>query len=504
MSNQGNYQPLYNNDYNQGNNYQNQGNYNYQGNNNYQPNNNNNYDYNQSKGNNQPLYPIINQPQNVQHHQDHHDDGEKFPENRRFRDAFFFILFILHLAAIIALFIFAETDGKTLAPSDNIWDQLASLSGDELRNAFYIILSVSGVGAVFAALWLILMRSMPKALIYISIFFGLGVSVAVAVIAFMYGQVILGVVLCFVALLNLIFFILVRRRIPFAVVMLKTICSVIDEFPTTIVTAFVFLPLQLGWCFLWARTFMLAQQYQVLQGWLSVVLLLISFFWTTQVLKNVVHVTVSGVFATWYFFAPAQRPRYPTLQSLKRATTTSFGSICLGSLLVAVLKTIKALIESARRSGRNNLLTCFLDCIVSCIDNLVRYFNLYAFTQVAIYGKTYCQAAKATWKLFLDRGFTAIINDDLISGVLTLGCFIGSVLTAVVGYFMTVNLLPDQFIVAFAVLGFLIGFVMVSLTMEVVESGVACVFVCFAEDTTPLQQLKPELYEKFRSTYNLI
>ena len=29
---------------------------------------------------------------------------------------------------------------------------------------------------------------------------------------------------------------------------------------------------------------------------------------------------------------------------------------------------------------------------------------MYAFTQVAIYGKTYCRAAKDTWQLCKDRG----------------------------------------------------------------------------------------------------
>jgi hypothetical protein len=47
---------------------------------------------------------------------------------------------------------------------------------------------------------------------------------------------------------------------------------------------------------------------------------------TAQVIQNVVHVTTSGVVATWYFRANAM-PTSPSLQSFKRATSTSFGSI---------------------------------------------------------------------------------------------------------------------------------------------------------------------------------
>ncbi|RUS12905.1 plasma-membrane choline transporter-domain-containing protein, partial [Endogone sp. FLAS-F59071] len=41
------------------------------------------------------------------------------------------------------------------------------------------------------------------------------------------------------------------------------------------------------------------------------------------------------------------------------------------------------------------------------------YFNYYAYTQVAIYGKDFCTAAKDTWTLIKDRGIEAIINDNL-------------------------------------------------------------------------------------------
>lgn len=53
-----------------------------------------------------------------------------------------------------------------------------------------------------------------------------------------------------------------------------------------------------------------------------------------EVIKNVVHVTASGLMATWYFLSGVGMPRNPTSLAFKRATTTSFGSICLGSLLV--------------------------------------------------------------------------------------------------------------------------------------------------------------------------
>merc|ERR1739848_703150 len=122
------------------------------------------------------------------------------------------------------------------------------------------------------------------------------------------------------------------------------------------------------------------------------------FFWTTQVLKNITHVTVSGAVATWYFLS-ANMPRNPTLSSFKRAVTYSLGSICFGSLLVAIIKTMRALLNSARRQGRDNIVACIAACLLSCIERLVEYINLYAFSYVATYGMSYCEAARAVWNL---------------------------------------------------------------------------------------------------------
>jgi len=65
------------------------------------------------------------------------------------------------------------------------------------------------------------------------------------------------------------------------------------------------------------------------------------------VVSNVVHVTSAGTLSTWYFLFPNSMPENPTMKAAKRAATTSFGSICLGSLIIAIIKAIRALVSSA-------------------------------------------------------------------------------------------------------------------------------------------------------------
>jgi hypothetical protein len=98
-------------------------------------------------------------------------------------------------------------------------------------------------------------------------------------------------------------------------------------------------------------------------------LLLLSYFFTHQVIQNTTHVTVAGTVGAWWF-SPADATGCCSagmLGSMVRALTTSFGSICFGSLLVAIVQAMKALVNSAR-NGDNQILVCIADCILGCIE----------------------------------------------------------------------------------------------------------------------------------------
>ena len=105
-------------------------------------------------------------------------------------------------------------------------------------------------------------------------------------------------------------------------------------------------------------------------------LLLVSFYWVHQVISGVVHTTTAGIVGTWWF-NPSQASKCcsnAVTSSFFRATTYSFGSICLGSLVVAIIQAIRALVSQARQSD-DGLLACLADCILSCLESIAEYFN---------------------------------------------------------------------------------------------------------------------------------
>jgi len=229
-------------------------------------------------------------------------------------------------------------------------------------------------------------------------------------------------------------------------------------------------------------------------------LLLISFYWSSQVLKNIVHVSCAGTFASWYFLFPGSMPANPTQASFRRACTTSLGSICLGSFIIGVIRGLRAFI-SAMRDSENNFLACCAECILRCLDDLISFFNIYAFTQVAIYGSSYCEAAKDTWNLISTRGFDLIVNDGLISNVLGFGCLIVGFFDFGMGMLFAQYAFHLSYPVLWGFVGFLVGFALTLCAMEVVESCIASCFVCFAEDSAALANTKPDVFNKLATAF---
>lgn len=126
-------------------------------------------------------------------------------------------------------------------------------------------------------------------------------------------------------------------------------------------------------------------------------------YWITEWLKNTIHTTISGVYGAWYF-APRNPPKGATRGAARRALTYSFGSISFGSLIVAIINLLRQACSVAQQQEANSgnmaasCAFCILGCFIGLLDWAVQFINRYAFSYMALYGKSYIQSAKATWQ----------------------------------------------------------------------------------------------------------
>jgi uncharacterized membrane protein YhfC len=107
--------------------------------------------------------------------------------------------------------------------------------------------------------------------------------------------------------------------------------------------------------------------------------------------------------------------------------------------------------------------------------------------------------------LVKSHGIDAIINDNLIGTVLTMGGIFVGLLTGAVGL-LVVQISPTilnelQYYLVFGVSGLFIGMVQFFILSNVIDSGVVTTFVCLAEDPRALATTKPLLFQEIQRVY---
>ncbi|KAK5801531.1 plasma-membrane choline transporter-domain-containing protein [Linnemannia elongata] len=229
-----------------------------------------------------------------------------------------------------------------------------------------------------------------------------------------------------------------------------------------------------------------------------------SFYWLSQVLTNIVHVTVSGVFATHYF---KPESRSPTWACLKRACTTSFGTICFGGLIYAIIQTIKEILDVLRGDG-NHCLACLFE---GCFRKSLEFITPLVYCEVAIYGKPFVPAAKDGFKVAKERGLDLVLKDIIISTVWSIGAFFGAFVAAVgCQYYLMMTMggegadnVKHHALEIWIVTGltFFLGMQIIFTAGAVIQSGVATIFVALAEDPDALAETKPELFAKIQAAF---
>ncbi|GMM32612.1 Pns1 protein [Martiniozyma asiatica (nom. inval.)] len=223
-----------------------------------------------------------------------------------------------------------------------------------------------------------------------------------------------------------------------------------------------------------------------------------------EVIKNITHVTLSGIFGTWFFFGEVpstSKPRNPALGAFKRATTYCFGSICFGSLIVSFVSTLHTCLTLIRaklnslldfNNPGNDALICFALIIVRLLEWFAqeleywtKWFNRFAYTYLAFYGKGYLQSAKDTFEIMKFKGIDLLITDSLIGsalGLYSLLVVLGTAATIWISAKATglLEFMGYEMIAMAFVGSFLVAWFITSTVVDVLDVGSVCLMVGLA------------------------
>ncbi|KAJ3194398.1 putative choline transporter, neither null mutation nor overexpression affects choline transport [Irineochytrium annulatum] len=252
---------------------------------------------------------------------------------------------------------------------------------------------------------------------------------------------------------------------------------------------------------------------------LTVAYLLFSHLWASSVIAAVNQMTVAGVTARDNLLGgatavPALSTRGAVTASARRATTTSFGSVCLGSLLICLLSWIKPLARPKPEHPQPVATGLRGKCAVACaplgdaLRWLAQLLSEFAFAYMAIYGSPYCASAAATHRLMREKGMGDVAQRGAFNIVVIGACGLIGGLGGFFGY-VTVKLfggllgLPSDgyFVWTCMVLFVIMALPSVVVVGAVLRAAVVCTYVCLAEDPAAVKRTRPELFEALERTY---
>ncbi|KAK6521974.1 putative choline transporter, neither null mutation nor overexpression affects choline transport [Arthrobotrys megalospora] len=452
-------------------------------------------------------------------------------EKPKFNDLWAAVLYILTFLGFIAVSVLSLLGYSKSGSTSGSGISNSTARFGLTTNTVILFAFVLAVAFVVSLFYLFLCRKLTKQIIYLSAIFNFVIGIGSAAYYFYRKQYAAAIIFLIFALFYAFCFWTWRSRIPFSVLMLQTVIDVAKGYGHVFIVSFIGGVVALAFAAWFSVTLVgiyvrytpNASNPQCRNGGCSdgkvyglVAFATFAAYWTSEVIKNVMHVTVSGVYGSWYFSAGGSSanapPSHPTMGAFRRAMTYSFGSICLGSLIVSIIQLLRqaASLASSDAANSGDILQCIIFCIASCILGIIQwaveFLNEYAYSYIALYGAAYFPAAKATWRMIKDRGIDALIQDCLISPVLTMGAMFVAYLCALLAYLYLEFTNPaynarGTYTAVIMVFAFLIGLQIANTFLNPLKSGATTLFMAMAVDPQVLIQQHPDLYSRMIQVY---
>uniref|UniRef100_A0A6U6KYM8 Choline transporter-like protein n=1 Tax=Zooxanthella nutricula TaxID=1333877 RepID=A0A6U6KYM8_9DINO len=430
-----------------------------------------------------------------------------FPADRKFRDVFWAALFLVVFVGTLASAMWFSSKinvhwkhrADHVADTPEMWALLvaglvAMLASSAASLAFFGLVAVAPSFVVWTSL--LFQPAFMIASGAILICFGGTAAIAHASCFILVGLLALAITFC-----------CLWRHIPFMILVVETVSRVITSNPAMAgvsVLGSLLAALWLSSVSLAAAGAHLALSDKVdgsnpSAGYGFLFVLVFVFVWGSQVFHNVCHLTYCGVVGRWYHGVDEHAA---VSKSLGVACTTSFGSVCFGSFLVALVRAVQAVVDRAATDAENNrniaccVILTILKCIVECIGDILQYFNEWAYVQCAIRGTSFLESASITKSMLTCANVKYIVQDLFIDSVAFFGALLCSLVGmgagALVGWsFNSLALWAGGFI------GFLSGLMAGSAATSILSSGAKTILALWAEDTAPLRLHRPEVHKEF-------
>mmetsp|Transcript_3507 Transcript_3507/g.12781 ORF Transcript_3507/g.12781 Transcript_3507/m.12781 type:complete len:678 (-) Transcript_3507:65-2098(-) len=233
--------------------------------------------------------------------------------------------------------------------------------------------------------------------------------------------------------------------------------------------------------------------------------MLFTYFWTSEFIVALGQIIIAMACSTWYFTRDKGFIGSNTIMtSVGRSMFYHSGTAAFGSLIIAIIKTIRAVVAYIQKKAKKTktckallqVVLCVIQCCLWCIEKCMKFLNKNAYIQTAIFGFSFCKAARCAFFLIL-RNIARIAALSIVSGfVLLLGKIIIAGGATFCCYLALNYALADKLTALYAplILTFFIAYYIATMFNEVWGMAMATILQCFIADEEMYSGDKDAMY----------
>lgn len=437
-------------------------------------------------------------------------EPETFSENtikakRKCNDVFWAIFFLLNLIGTIALMIYLGMEFEKTDDSPYLTNSKHEFTPEVVINMMEFGI---GTAIVLNIIHMIYATCCPVFYINTTFWIGFVLSVAIAAYPIYLGIYYMIALPTITLLIILIVYCCVKKYIPFSAAVLKVSTKIVAKHFTIFVLILLQAVLEVAIliAFIVAVVFV---EYIDFNRWIYLYFLF-SYFWITLTLGYVVYLTGSGLAASWYFLNGTEyMPTFPLCSAFGRAITTSFGSAAVAGFLLAIVKTVRTILQPRRKKKSGCGICCILSCIAMCIlrmlEACIAFINKYGLIYCAVFGVPFTEGCRRWTELSCHKFCNVLISGCCITTALGFNCFVFTMIGAAFGIAVANWVMDVSYneieVVPFVLVCGLMTFAVFVVFRGPIETASDTLIICFSEAPEKLKSSAYELYENIQAFY---
>lgn len=179
--------------------------------------------------------------------------------------------------------------------------------------------------------------------------------------------------------------------------------------------------------------------------------LLFCLFWTCNFIVALGDMTIALAISKWYF---SREKKYvgsgTVIRSIVATVWYHAGTAAYGSLILAVIQLIRAIIAKAQKTAKRanskiaGCVLCCCQCCFCCLECCMKFLSKNAYIQTAIFGYPFCRGCRAAFFLILRNAARIAAISYVSAAVLIIGKLFISSVTTVIGYYLITEDIEDE------------------------------------------------------------